>query len=86
MTGYRALPTADELRRQDIRDPFKRLIRAAQIRRANVSDRDYVMKNYHLHQLRDLENIVAESVGVMVPFNNWYVLAFFSILLANYHL
>src|SRR5262249_35181860 len=37
------LISADELRRQDIRDPFKRLAGAPQIKRANVSDRDYVM-------------------------------------------
>jgi hypothetical protein len=37
------LVSADELRHQDIRDPFKRLAGAPQIKRANVSDRDYVM-------------------------------------------
>jgi hypothetical protein len=37
------LVSADELKHQDIRDPFKRLAGAPQIKRANVSDRDYVM-------------------------------------------
>ena len=37
------LIAADELKHQDIRDPFKRLAGAPQIKRANVSDRDYVM-------------------------------------------
>jgi hypothetical protein len=37
------LISADELKRQNIRDPFKRLAGAPQIKRANVSDRDYVL-------------------------------------------
>lgn len=37
------LVSADELKRQNIRDPFRRLAGAPQIKRANVSNRDYVM-------------------------------------------
>jgi hypothetical protein len=37
------LVSVDELRHQGIRDPFKRLAGAPQIKRANVSDRDYVL-------------------------------------------
>ncbi|MEJ0023544.1 MAG: hypothetical protein WDN76_08995 [Alphaproteobacteria bacterium] len=35
--------SADELRRQDIREPFKRLAGAPNVKRATVSDRDYVL-------------------------------------------
>lgn len=37
------LIAADELRRQSVRDVFRRLAGAPQIKRANVSDRDYVL-------------------------------------------
>jgi hypothetical protein len=37
------MASVDELRRQSIRDPFKRLAGAANVKRANVSDRDYVL-------------------------------------------
>lgn len=37
------LVSAEELKRQNIRDPFRRLAGAPHIKRANVSDRDYVM-------------------------------------------
>ena len=36
-----------------------------------VADRDYVLSKYKLHKLRDLENLVAESVEVNIPFNNY---------------
>ncbi|MGE3303268.1 MAG: hypothetical protein AB7M12_09160 [Hyphomonadaceae bacterium] len=37
------LASADELRRQHIRDPFRRLTGAPQVKRANISERDYVL-------------------------------------------
>jgi len=36
-----------------------------------VADREYVTSKYKLHKLRDLENLVAESVEVNIPFNNY---------------
>ena len=36
-----------------------------------VADRDYVMSKYNLKALKDLEDMVAENVQVMVPFNNY---------------
>ncbi|KAJ1680012.1 homocitrate synthase lys21, partial [Spiromyces aspiralis] len=32
---------------------------------------DYVKSKYNLHALRDLENLVADAVGISVPFNNY---------------
>ena len=31
---------------------------------------EYVKKKYNLHMLREIENLVAEAVGVNVPFMN----------------
>ncbi|CAO3581206.1 unnamed protein product [Absidia cylindrospora] len=39
--------------------------------RMYTADKDYVMNKYDLTQIRDVENIVAESVEVTVPFNNY---------------
>ncbi|KAG2234160.1 homocitrate synthase [Thamnidium elegans] len=39
--------------------------------RMYVGDRDYVLNNYDVKALRDVENIVAESVEITVPFNNY---------------
>lgn len=36
-----------------------------------VADREYVMSKYQLHDLREVENLVAEAVDVTVPFNNY---------------
>jgi homocitrate synthase len=35
-----------------------------------VSAPDYVRSRYQLTQLKDLENLVAESVEINIPFNN----------------
>lgn len=35
-----------------------------------ASDPEYVMSKYNLKQLREIENLVAESVEIAVPFNN----------------
>lgn len=35
-----------------------------------VSSPDYVRSRYQLSQLKDLENLVAESVEINIPFNN----------------
>ncbi|KAI8367594.1 homocitrate synthase [Radiomyces spectabilis] len=39
--------------------------------RMYTADRDYVINKYNLKKLRDVENIVADSVEVSVPFNNY---------------
>ncbi|KAJ3107881.1 mitochondrial Homoaconitase [Phlyctochytrium planicorne] len=39
--------------------------------RTYVADKEYVMGKYKLDKLRDVENLVAESVSVQVPFNNY---------------
>lgn len=36
-----------------------------------VADREYVMGKYKLHKLKDIEELVAESVQVNIPFNNY---------------
>lgn len=36
-----------------------------------VADKDYIKGKYKLHMLRDIENLVAESVEIQVPFNNY---------------
>jgi homocitrate synthase len=36
-----------------------------------VTDRDYVISKYKLHKLKEIEDLVAEAVGVNVPFNNY---------------
>ena len=41
------------------------------VSRMYVADPEYVKGKYNLAQLRDIENIVAESVNVQVPFNNF---------------
>jgi len=41
------------------------------VARMYVVNREYVMGKYKLHQLRDIENLVAESVQISVPFNNY---------------
>nr|CAG8555349.1 5952_t:CDS:2 [Entrophospora candida] len=41
------------------------------IARMYTANRDYIKSKYKLHMLRDLENLVADSVGVEVPFNNY---------------
>jgi len=32
-------------------------------------DPAYIKSKYKLHMLRELENVVAEAVGIQVPFN-----------------
>lgn len=39
--------------------------------RMYTADKEGVMEKYNLPQLRDLENLVAESVQVQIPFNNY---------------
>lgn len=39
--------------------------------RMYVADREYVLNKYDVKALRDVENIVAESVEITVPFNNY---------------
>ena len=39
--------------------------------RMYTADKEGVMDKYNLSQLRDLENLVAESVQVQIPFNNY---------------
>ncbi|KAI8880464.1 homocitrate synthase [Backusella circina FSU 941] len=39
--------------------------------RMYTADKDYVKNKYDLTKIRDVENIVAESVEVTVPFNNY---------------
>jgi homocitrate synthase len=36
-----------------------------------VADREYVMGKYKLEKLKDIEELVAESVAVNIPFNNY---------------
>ncbi|KAG0305104.1 mitochondrial Homoaconitase [Dissophora globulifera] len=40
------------------------------IARMFTVDPDYVASKYKLHQLRDLENLIADAVEIQVPFNN----------------
>ncbi|KAJ1864997.1 homocitrate synthase lys21 [Coemansia sp. RSA 2703] len=40
------------------------------IARMYAADKEYVKSKYNLSKLRDIENIVADAVGVSVPFNN----------------
>jgi len=35
-----------------------------------VADREYVMSKYKLHELKALEQLVADAVEVNIPFNN----------------
>ncbi|KAI8074786.1 homocitrate synthase [Gongronella butleri] len=39
--------------------------------RMYAADKSYVMEKYNLTKIRDVENIVADSVDVQVPFNNY---------------
>jgi len=39
--------------------------------RMYAADKEYVKSKYKLHQLRDLENLVADAVEVSIPFNNY---------------
>jgi homocitrate synthase len=39
--------------------------------RMYTADKEGVMEKYNLPQLRDLENLVAESVQIQIPFNNY---------------
>ncbi|KAJ2340342.1 homocitrate synthase lys21, partial [Coemansia sp. RSA 2618] len=41
------------------------------IARMYAADKEYVKAKYNLAKLRDVENIVADAVGVAVPFNNY---------------
>ncbi|KAJ2810087.1 homocitrate synthase lys21 [Coemansia furcata] len=41
------------------------------IARMYASDKEYVKSKYNLGKLREIENIVADAVGVSVPFNNY---------------
>ena len=41
------------------------------IARMYAADREYVMGKYNLKALREVENIVADSVQVQIPFNNY---------------
>jgi homocitrate synthase len=41
------------------------------IARMYAADRDYVLKKYKLHKLRDIENLIADAVEIQVPFNNY---------------
>jgi hypothetical protein len=52
------LVSIEELKRQNIRDPLRRLAGAPQIKRANVSDRDYVLLG-PLEELRVAEALLA---------------------------
>lgn len=36
-----------------------------------VADREYVTKKYKLHKLKEIEDLVAESVEINIPFNNY---------------
>jgi len=36
-----------------------------------VADREYVTKKYKLHKLKEIEDLVAESVQINIPFNNY---------------
>lgn len=39
--------------------------------RMYAADKEYIKGKYNLEKLRDLENIVADSVNVSIPFNNY---------------
>ncbi|KXN70912.1 homocitrate synthase [Conidiobolus coronatus NRRL 28638] len=39
--------------------------------RMYTADRDYITNKYNLRKLRDVENLVADSVEIQVPFNNY---------------
>lgn len=39
--------------------------------RMYVADREYVLNKYNVKALRDVENLIAESVEITVPFNNY---------------
>src|SRR6185369_11580496 len=41
------------------------------VARMYTADRDYIKNKYKLENLRDIENLVADCVGVEVPFNNY---------------
>jgi homocitrate synthase len=41
------------------------------IARMYTANKEYVTKKYKLQKLRDLENLIADSVSVQVPFNNY---------------
>jgi homocitrate synthase len=41
------------------------------IARMYTVDKDYVKSKYQLNYLRDVENLVAESVQIQIPFNNY---------------
>jgi homocitrate synthase len=41
------------------------------VARMYTADKEGIKKKYKLEQLRDLENLVAESVQIQVPFNNY---------------
>ncbi|EPX71048.1 homocitrate synthase [Schizosaccharomyces octosporus yFS286] len=43
----------------------------ALLARMYVTDREYVTSKYNLKKLRDLENLIADSVQVQIPFNNY---------------
>ncbi|KAI9344612.1 mitochondrial homocitrate synthase [Obelidium mucronatum] len=36
-----------------------------------VADKEYVMGKYKLNKLREVENLIAETVSIQVPFNNY---------------
>jgi homocitrate synthase len=36
-----------------------------------AADKEYIKGKYNLEALRELENIVADSVNVSIPFNNY---------------
>lgn len=36
-----------------------------------VADRDYVKGKYNLHKLKEIEDLVADSVEINIPFNNY---------------
>ncbi|KAG9306975.1 hypothetical protein G9A89_000889 [Geosiphon pyriformis] len=41
------------------------------VARMYTADKDYIKNKYKLEMLRDVENLVANAVGVEVPFNNY---------------
>ena len=41
-----------------------------------VADREYVMRNYKIDKLGYIESLVAQAVGVEIPFNNCDVVSF----------
>ena len=48
-------------------------------------DPAYIKGKYKLHMLRELENVVAEAVGIQVPFNN-PITGFCALCVAHAHL